>query len=68
MSDEIMLMIGDDGKAALYDDTYDLTIHCESEEEQNEVKKALESIPKWIPCSECEKRCRKWENSKTLQD
>lgn len=23
---------------------------------------------KWIPCSECEKRCRKWENSKTLQD
>lgn len=22
----------------------------------------------WIPCSECEKRCRKWENSKTLQD
>ena len=52
MSDEIMLMIGDDGKAALYDDTFDITIHCESEEEQNEVKKALESIPKWIPVSE----------------
>lgn len=27
---------------------------------------ALES--KWIPCSECEKRCSKWENSKTLQE
>ena len=23
---------------------------------------------KWIPCSECEKRCSKWENSKTSQD
>ena len=30
--------------------------------------KALPSVtPKqrWIPCSECEKRCVKWENSKT---
>ena len=22
---------------------------------------------KWIPCSDCEKRCNKWENSKTSQ-
>ena len=21
--------------------------------------------PRWIPCEECEKRCEKWENSKT---
>lgn len=24
--------------------------------------------PHWIPCSDCEKRCSKWENSKTLQE
>lgn len=51
MSDGIMLTIGDDGEATLYDDTYDITIHCESKEEQDEVRKALENIPHWIPCS-----------------
>ena len=34
MTDELMLMINDDGVAKVYDDTYDITIHCESEEEQ----------------------------------
>ena len=29
--------------------------------------KALEE-PKWIPCSDCERRCEKWEHSKTLQE
>lgn len=24
--------------------------------------------PNWIPCSGCERRCDKWENSKTLQE
>ena len=52
MSDGIMLSIGDDGIAREYDDTYDITIHCESREEQEEVRKALENIPRWIPCSE----------------
>jgi hypothetical protein len=52
MSDGIMITIGDDGEATLYDDTYDITIHCESKEEQDEVRKALENIPHWIPCSE----------------
>ena len=52
MSDEIMLTIGDDGEATLYDDTYDITIHCESKEEQDEVRKALENIPHWIPVTE----------------
>ena len=28
----------------------------------------IDPQPQWAPCSECEKRCRKWENSKTLQD
>ncbi len=52
MSDGIMLSIGNDGVARAYDDTYDITIHCESREEQEEVRKTLESIPRWIPCSE----------------
>ena len=52
MSDGIMLTIGDDGEATLYDDTYDITIHCESKEEQDEVRKALKNIPHWIPCSD----------------
>ena len=30
MSDGITLMIGEDGIAREYDDTYDITIHCES--------------------------------------
>ena len=49
MSDGIMITIGDDGEATLYDDTYDITIHCESKEEQDEVRKALKNIPHWIP-------------------
>ena len=52
MSDGIMITIGDDGEATLYDDTYDITIHCESKEEQDEVRKALENIPHWIPVTE----------------
>lgn len=51
MSDEFMLYLDDDGVARHYDDTYDITIHCESEEEQ---EKAIELIKsrQWIPCSE----------------
>ena len=30
-----------DGTFDRYDDTYDITIHCASQEEQEEVKKAL---------------------------
>jgi hypothetical protein len=52
MSDGIMLTIGDDGEATLYDDTYDITIHCESKEEQDEVRKALENVRYWIPVTE----------------
>ena len=52
MSDEILLTIGEDGKASLYDDTYDIIIHCESKEEQDEVKRALQNVPHWIPVAE----------------
>lgn len=37
-NDEIMLMFDEDGYAYEYDDTYDIVIHCESQEEQDEVK------------------------------
>ena len=71
MSDGIMLTIGADGVARQYDDTYDITIHCESEVEQNEVRTILTGgLPKrieghWditsayphnIHCSVCHKR------------
>ena len=52
MSDGIMLTIEEDGNVSLYDDTYDITIHCESKEEQDEVRKILENIPHWIPVTE----------------
>lgn len=52
MEGELLLTIGKDGKARLYDDTYDITIHCESQEEQDRVCALLKHIPHWIPCSE----------------
>lgn len=64
MSDGIMLSIGDDGIARAYDDTYDITIHCESREEQEEVRKALESIPRWIQCSERMPKEHEWLGTK----
>ena len=51
MSDGFMLYLDDDGVARHYDDTYDITIHCESEEEQQKVIEAINSR-RWIPCSE----------------
>lgn len=64
MSDGIMLSIGDDGIARAYDDTWDITIHCESKEEQEEARKALESIPRWIPCSERMSKEHEWLGTK----
>ena len=40
-----------DGTFSAYDDTYDITIHCETEEEQKKVIERLKSIS-WIPVSE----------------
>ena len=41
MGDEIMLVFGEDGVAREYDDAWDITIHCESEEEQKAVLEKL---------------------------
>lgn len=37
----ISITFDEDGKAKLYDDTFDITIHCESEEEKNKVLEIL---------------------------
>ena len=50
MTDSINLIFDEDGVARIYDDTYDITIHCESQEEQDKVLAKLNR--RWIPCSE----------------
>lgn len=51
-----------------------LNVQGYSEGERNMLKavlydlKFLPSVQQWIPCSECERRCDKWERSKTLQE
>lgn len=51
MSDGMLLQIRDDGRAELYDDTYDITIHCSSQEEQDAARVLLKragAIPHWV--------------------
>ena len=51
MSDVMELVQNEDGAFSTYDDTYDITIHCETEEERKEIIACLEST-NWIPVSE----------------
>ena len=66
MSDEIMLVFGEDGVAREYDNTWDIVIHCESEEEQKavldklnnsnrEVNNLSDEEPEIIHCGDCKK-------------
>lgn len=42
MSDkELKMIMGDDGIFRKYNDEFDITIHCESKEEQDQVKEIL---------------------------
>lgn len=41
MSDGIQLIIKEGGVAEIYDDTYDLTIHCTSADEQREILRKI---------------------------
>lgn len=41
MTNELKLIIGDDGVLEEYNDEFDITIHCESKEEQDQVKEIL---------------------------
>lgn len=51
MSDGMTLVQHEDGTFSAYDDTYDVTIHCKTEEEQKKVIERLKSTD-WIPVSE----------------
>lgn len=50
--DSILLMLNDDGVAEVYDDTYDITIHCTSEENQKQAEDMLKNCMRWIPIDE----------------
>lgn len=44
MSDTMQLIQNEDGTFSEYDDTYDITIHCGTEEEQKKVIELLKGI------------------------
>lgn len=44
MSDVMKLVQNEDGTFSAYDDTYDVVIHCETEEEQKKVIEHLREI------------------------
>lgn len=50
--DSILIMLNDDGVAEIYDDTYDITIHCTSEEDQKRAEEMLQNCMRWIPIEE----------------
>lgn len=45
-------MFDENGVADVYDDTYDIVIHCESEEDQKDARLALKNARRWIPVTE----------------
>lgn len=47
----LMFTIDENGVADLYDDTWDITIHCASEEEQKAVIEKI-NRERWIPVEE----------------
>lgn len=56
MSDGVVIMQNEDGTFSLYDDTYDIVIHCKTEEEQKRGIELINSVSKkstgWISASE----------------
>ena len=50
MKDRITLVQNEDGVFDVYDDTYDVVIHCETEDEQKKVIERLSTD--WIPVAE----------------
>ena len=51
MSDGMTFVQNEDGAFSAYDDSYDVVIHCETEEEQKKVIERLKAT-NWIPVSE----------------
>ena len=46
------IIIDENEVADVYDDTYDIVIHCESEGDQNDARLALKNVRRWIPVTE----------------
>ena len=49
---------------------YIVSGYAESANDANYIAHLINGMPsaqQWIPCSNCERRCDKWENSKTSQ-
>lgn len=59
MSDVMELVQNEDGTFSAYDDTYDVVIHCETEEEQKKIIERLKAT-NWIPVSERLPEERDW--------
>lgn len=52
-ADGIKIIADENGLFNIYDDTYDVIIHCESEEEQKRVMETLKKTANpWIPITE----------------
>lgn len=49
----ILFMLNKDGVAEVYDEKFDITIHCESKEEQEKVEELLKNVKTWIPIYDC---------------
>lgn len=43
----MLVMIDENGVADVYDDTYDIVIHCENEEDQKDARLALKNVRRW---------------------
>ena len=48
----MLVMIDENGVADVYDDTYDIVIHCENEEDQKDARLALKDVRRWVPVTE----------------
>lgn len=59
MSDVMEFVQNEDDTFSAYDNTYGITIHCETKEEQKEVIERLQST-NWIPVSEKMPDKRDW--------
>ena len=50
--EKMLVMIDENGVADVYDDTYDIVIHCENEEDQKDARLALKNVRRWVPVTE----------------
>lgn len=46
------IICNSEGEWDVYDDSFDIVIHCKDEEEQKEAREALKALQTWIPVTE----------------